>query len=67
MKKRILALLLALCVSSVNVMGAFATAPEGTTTEEALAVEDVEESLSADGNDDEQWRFGESAGTVRFL
>ena len=30
MKKRILALLLALC----DVMGAFATAPEGTTAEE---------------------------------
>ena len=54
MKKRVLAIALALCVSSVNVMGAFAAAPEGTTLDGAETVEEEGESASAESKSEKK-------------
>ena len=60
MKKRIIAVLLALCVFSVNTAGVYAAASDGMTSEVAAVEEEVlpteergEESVSADSNGEE--------------
>ena len=55
MKKRLLAVILALCISSVNTMGAFAMASEGEVTQQAETEgEDLTEGDDSEGIDESE-------------